>query len=323
MAALGFTYAFHMPLFIFASGIFAGASWYKRHKAPSDKVLLYLILYLIFLGLVVLLDLVVLHKMPEVNPFNIGSAPWFMLVLALFMLVVPVIGSVRPVSFLVLAVVMAVGSGVFLKDATTLSLSRFFVYLPYFALGFYLQPSNVERVVDVVQNRIGERARILLAAVVLVAVCLVFYFCLNDRELTLIKRVSSGLNLLSALSVSWNYPLWFMIVLRLEDYVLASFLCLLVIMLCPKKRCFLTFMGERSFQVYILHMLIVYCINDFNLYERLDGMGPVLVFSPFVIAPLLTALLAAPKAPNNAVQVISRWTKKITVERNSPMERSM
>lgn len=37
---LTFIYFFHMPLFLFCSGLFAGKSWYKRHQAPSDKVLL-------------------------------------------------------------------------------------------------------------------------------------------------------------------------------------------------------------------------------------------------------------------------------------------
>lgn len=316
---LTFIYFFHMPLFLFCSGLFAGKSWYKRHQAPSDKVLLYMILYLIFLGLIVVLDLVVFHKTPGVNPFVVTGAPWFMLVLGLFMLMVPIMGSVRPASFLAVSILLAVGSGVFLTEVGTLSVSRFFVYLPYFALGFYLQPESVEKLVDVVEARIGTIARIVLAAVMLAAIFAALYLLFTNTQLTFIKRISTGMNLLSVLSVRWHVDLWILALLRIVQYAAVFVMGALVVLLCPKHKCFLTFMGERSFQVYIFHILIMYCISYYNWYEPLVAANRLWILSPYVFAPILTALLAWPKGPNNLVKDISDWTKSVTAPKENPL----
>lgn len=318
---LTFIYLFHMPLFLFCSGIFAGKAWYKRHQAPSDKVLLYLILYGVFLLLIVLLDILVFQKMPGVNPFVITSAPWFMLVLALFMLMVPIMGSVRPVSFILVSIALAVGSGLFLEEAGTLSLSRFFVYLPYFAMGFYLGPDNITKFVDAIQSRVGEQMRIILAAVTLALIFLVLFLCFSDDQLTAIKRLSTGMNLLTVLSVHWDISIPFLVVLRLVLYPSVFAMGMVVTLLCPKDKCFLTFMGKRSFQVYIFHILILYCFKNYHVYGGFISTEPWITLSPFIIAAVLTPLLAWPKGPNDLVKKCSDWTKKVTKPRSHPMEK--
>ena len=266
---LTFIYFFHMPLFLFCSGLFAGKSWYKRHQAPSDKVLLYMILYLIFLGLIVVLDLVVFHKTPGVNPFVVTGAPWFMLVLGLFMLMVPIMGSVRPASFLAVSILLAVGSGVFLTEVA--------------------------------------------------AIFAALYLLFTNTQLTFIKRISTGMNLLSVLSVRWHVDLWILALLRIVQYAAVFVMGALVVLLCPKHKCFLTFMGERSFQMYIFHILIMYCISYYNWYEPLVAANRLWILSPYVFAPILTALLAWPKGPNNLVKDISDWTKSVTAPKENPL----
>lgn len=118
-----FIYMFHMPLFIWVSGLFAGDAWRKRHVAPADKFALYLGLYLIFILLAALLDLVATGKC-AINPFLSKGAPWFMLVLSLFMLMVPIIGKMRPKIFLVASIIVAALSGAFLDSPHELALSR-------------------------------------------------------------------------------------------------------------------------------------------------------------------------------------------------------
>lgn len=147
--ALTYIYLFHIPLFIFCSGLFAGKSWIKsKGLAPVDKVLLYLFLYLFFCGLVAIFDLVILGNQSTLNPFVINRAPWFMLALAIFFVMVPIMGSVKPLSFMITAIAVSVLGGVFLENSTQMTISRALLYLPYFALGFYLQPDKVVCFID-------------------------------------------------------------------------------------------------------------------------------------------------------------------------------
>lgn len=319
---LTFIYLFHMPLFLFCSGIFAGRTWYKRHEAQSDKVLLYLILYGVFLLLIVLLDTLVLRKTPSVNPFVVVGAPWFMLVLALFMLMVPIIGSSNPVAFILISIVIAVGSGLFLQDAGTLSLSRAFVYLPYFALGFYLGPNNIATFVDAVQTQLGSASRrIIAAALGIVAIFLLMYFFLSNDQLTLIKLISTGRNLLTTVSSRNQVSILVLIAMRLMLYPVVCCLGALMILLCPKEKCFFTFIGERSFQVYILHMLVIYTFDNYHMYGGIIHTKMWIMLSPFIFTAILSPLLAWPKGPNDLVKKCSAWTKKITKPRSHPLEK--
>lgn len=93
-----------MPLFRFVSGLFAGLAWYKKRNAPVDKFLLYLVLYILFMLALSAVESILSGTVEIMNYFVVGSAPWFMLVLTLFMITVPIIGSMKPVVFLPISI---------------------------------------------------------------------------------------------------------------------------------------------------------------------------------------------------------------------------
>jgi hypothetical protein len=66
----------------------------------------------------------------------------------------------------------------------------------------------------------------------------------------------------------------------------------------------------------------MYCISYYNWYEPLVAANRLWILSPYVFAPILTALLAWPKGPNNLVKDISDWTKKVTAPKENPLARS-
>lgn len=307
-----YIYLFRMPLFLFASGLFAGLAWCKKRNAPVDKFLLYLLLYLIFMSAVSAVDSFISGHVDILNYFVVGSAPWFMLVLALFMLMVPVIGSMKPIVFLPMSIVVAVASGVYLDNSTTLSLSRAFVYLPYFALGFYLQPSNVMNLVSSIHEKIGPYFTKIMSISILILILVLFYF-LPDDVLIYIKRLSSGMNLLTSISDSWGIALWVICLLRVIEYGVVVLVLALLILAIPQEHSVFTIWGERSFQIYIAHMFVMYyAIDAFNFYEILCPLFDLAVWTPFIFAPILTWLLSIPKFPNAWIKSLSSWCKKIS-----------
>lgn len=308
-----FIYLFHMPLFIFCSGLFAGRSWYKKNggrKAPVDKVLLYLALYLIFCSLVALFDLVLMGESSTINPFVIGSAPWFMLALAIFFIFIPIMGSIRPWVFMVTSIVVAVAANVLMSDAREFSLLRVIVYLPYFALGFYIQDKGVMSFVEKVRGRF--KAGLLIAAAWgALAVLFMVLFMLPDGFLVALKQLSSGLNLLPTMSDKFGIPVAVLCLGRILEYFAVFAIGALVVLGTPTKACFLTFMGERSFQVYIGHMFVMYTMDACSFYEIACAASWWWTLTPFAFGPILTALLAWPKAPNNWVKNLGKVCKRV------------
>ncbi len=309
---LTYIYLFHMPLFLFVSGLFAGLAWYKKRNAPVDKFLLYLVLYILFMLALSVVESILSGTVEIMNFFVVGSAPWFMLVLALFMIMVPIIGSMKPVVFLPISIFVAAASGIYLDNATTLSLSRAFVYLPYFALGFYLQPSNIIRFVDFFRNKIGVCLVKVLCAVLLCALFLLLYSFPNEA-LIYFKKISSGLNLLTVVSDSWNVPLWLVCLLRVVEYGVVVIIMATIILLLPKDLSIFTKLGERSFQIYIAHMFVIYyAIAAMHFYETFCPVFEFVVWTPFIFAPILTWLLSIPKFPNVWIKNLSSWCKKFS-----------
>lgn len=311
--AMTFIYLFHMPLFIFCSGLFAGRSWYKKkggHKAPVDKVLLYLSLYLIFCSLVAVFDLVLLGSSSTINPFVIGSAPWFMLALAIFFIFIPVMGSIRPVAFMAASIAIAIAANVLMSDAKEFTLLRVMVYLPYFALGFYLQDKGVLSFVEKARNRVRAGA-LVAGAWFLLAALFVVLFALPDTFLVALKQLSSGANLLPAMSDKFGVSVGLLCIARFLEYFVVFLVGTIVVLATPTSACFLTFMGERSFQVYIGRMFVIYTLDACSFYAIACASSWWWTLTPFVFGPILTALLAWPKAPNDWVKSLGKLCKNV------------
>lgn len=316
-ATMAFIWTFHMPLFIFCSGLFAGRSWYKSRRAPVDKVLLYLILYVVFILLVMVLELGVFGKDTTVNPFDISGAPWFMLTLAAYMLMVPLIGSVNPVAFVVASVLVATLGNYYLTSATVVSILRILVYLPYFALGFYLQPQRITQFVEAVKSRVRGWGGVvhLCSLLVLVALFVGMYLVLSDAQLTFVKQLSSGQNLFAGMAKRYGCPVAVLAATRIIEYPLVTALIALVVLATPVRRLpVLTALGQRSFQVYIVHMLLMYAIDRYNAFGLVVSASPWWALSPWALGAGLAVLLSLPKAPNEWVRRLGSWCKRVTTQ---------
>ncbi len=126
-------YSFHMPAFIFLTGMFArfhGARILKRLALPY---VLFQLLYLVF------------HARLFGGPLTIQfTTPywlmWYLLVIFFYDLLIPMLppkGSKASFAVLGISVIMALIAG-FMEDISAyLSLSRFFVFFPFFLWGYY------------------------------------------------------------------------------------------------------------------------------------------------------------------------------------------
>lgn len=315
-----YLYMFHMPVFILISGMFAGLSWRKHGRAPVDKFLLYLFLYLFLCACVVVLDIVFLGKDSSVNPYVMGQAPWFLLALAIMMLFVPLLGSLPAAPVIVGATIVSVGAGLAMSSPRELSLLRVFTYFPYFAAGFYFTPERVQRCVQAVRARLKTAPTVILAIAALVAVFLFLYFCLDGDQLRNLKRLSTGRRLLTTIAGYTGLPLWQLSLLRVADYFVVTGIIALLFLAMPMGRCPLSTLGERSLQVYIVHILIIYALDGCGFFEWAQADNPYWVLCAIVAGVLLAALLAIPRFPQTWVDKLAAWCKKITTPAPQPAE---
>lgn len=308
---LTFIYIFHMPVFIFCSGLFAGKSWRKNKRAPVDKFLLYLILYAVFCALVAVLDLVIFQRGSTLNPFALDSAPWFLLALAFMMLLVPLLGSLPAAPILVVSIALAVGAGLSLPSNTELTLLRVFTYFPYFAIGFYLTPERVQQFVEKVRGKLGAVPTMVAAILAFALIVVVLYAACGDGTLRGIKRMSSGLNLITAVAESSGQPLWLLVLFRILEYPVVLCFIALLFLAVPMKRCPLSALGERSLQVYIVHILILYALDYLGFIELMVASNTAWLLTVIAVGVALAAVLAIPRFPQNWVNKLGCWLKKV------------
>ena len=164
-----FIYLFHMPAFIFISGLFAKST---INKKKYDKIFSFLVLFLVtkfsLFGINYLIGASKKFKLLEMNDVS-----WYAFVVFVFYLITIFFRRFSKVYILVFSILVSCVIG-FAKDVSTyLSLSRIFTYYPIFIIGYYL---DINKVLEF------SKKKIVIAAswVVIVLSGFIVYFKINE-----------------------------------------------------------------------------------------------------------------------------------------------
>lgn len=273
MRVIDFIYLFHMPLFLFASGLFA-RSVFKDGVMKASNVLYYALLSVI-LSFLLSLEKFLLGGAFSFNPFLLGGIPWYLMVLAFYLCAVPLFAALKPALALGISIVASVASGYY-EIGDLLALSRAFVFLPFFLAGFYLGGVGVTSVLE----RMASSGRMpivrLVAVFVLVATALVF-FCFDAGGLSALRSLYSGRIPLAPIAegLGFGNAAFAPILLRASYYIAVAIVSAAIMVLVPRRGlgC-LTTVGRNSLQVYFFHALVYYAFNAFALAAFLYGAMP-------------------------------------------------
>jgi len=293
-------YSFHMPAFVFLSGLFAGhALRSPRHWCKRCLTLLWL--YIFFKWLVFY---------PERAAYQTGGTwpdfwhesgtPWYVLALFLWTLALPLFALLRrafkaaPVLILILTLSLCLGDlDGRLHLADFLALDRVIAFAPYFYGGAFLGEQRFQRFLNM---KPGFRWLVIGSGT-----ALALWFALHTRSylhpyekliygvwhsrlepetlLLLFRRATWLLRLFWQLGAALISAAFFLLVKQL-----VSLPCLEKLFACP---------GERSLQIYMLHRPIrdlCLAVGYPVLVERYPGIASVTLV---VLSLLLTALLSA------------------------------
>lgn len=126
-------YAFHMPLFIFVSGLF------HKNEDIAKKVFSYVCLFWLFKIVYYVVQNYVLGVESAFSVLSEDGAPWFMLALAVFALLSYVFRGIDSKYIFVFSLMIGCFAGYDSSIGDFLVLSRIFVFYPFYVMGTMLQ----------------------------------------------------------------------------------------------------------------------------------------------------------------------------------------
>ena len=269
-----FIYTFHVPLFLFVSGVF-----YSERRLRF-KVLFYVCTGFLMKILNALTDLVIRQRTPEFNFFGDAGAPWYMFVLAAFLVLRWMLRDQNKRFFLIGWTLLACFAGYdrFLGD--TLYLSRIIVFFP-----FYLAGSLIDR--DSFPEKIKKHKFAWLAAAgALLALAWVCRF--QIRAVYIYRHLLTGRNPFS------NTVLPYGALARLGCYLVSAAAGLSVMVLTPKRRLpLLSSGGQNTLSVFVWHKPFYYLLERFTSIGGWFFLGPGGAAAYLAVAVALSLLLAS------------------------------
>lgn len=271
-----FIYMFHMPAFLFISGLFSKRTVDGRRY---DKMFPYLILYFFMVAFRFLVYSIAGGSVKTITLFSETGLPWFALVLFLFYVVTAQISTFSHSYLLIVSIAMGMLAGYVTNLGAFLSGMRFFVFYPFFLLGYCIP---LERLTAWTQKRWVK----IYSAVFLVATLAASYRYYPQLKGYL--KFFKGKTTYAKLGMETYGGIW-----RGVYYLFAFALIIAVIAVTPSVRTCITGWGQRTVQVFALHMPVIrVLVNNFHLEECLAAWIPRYGCVVPVLALILTILLS-------------------------------
>lgn len=274
-----FIYSFHMPLFIFISGLF------QKRFSDTNKLKINKVTYYVILGFALKI-LNALSRMVKSGKFSMkvfggGSIDWFLFVLSMFMITAYLLRKVHPAITLSVAFVLGSIVGYFPSIKDDMWLSRYFVFLPIYLLGYYMTP---ELLIKIEKKGVTK---------IISGLFMLVYFVMCFRNLKLVYKLRplfTGRNPFSSSALFDGCGFQH----RLLCYAISLLLCMAVFSFIPNiKVPILSKMGANTLAVYFWHRPLLYLLSATQFKPFVLSLGdPLYKIILLTFALLLTLVLS-------------------------------
>ena len=234
-----YIYTFHMPAFIFLSGLFSKSTVNNKNYG---RVFSYFVLY-VFIKIISYLSSLAINGKASFTLLSEGGIPWYALALFWFSLLTIFLKRFNPVYVFVAGILLGCFAGYDDALGDKLVLLRTIVYFPFFFAGYCL---DADKLVAFVK----KKAVIAVAAVIMAALFAVVYFGIEN--IYPLRPLLSGRNPFTTLPDNLT-PYGGL--LRAAYYIISFILIGCLIALTPQKETFLTPFGSRTVQAYSLQIV--------------------------------------------------------------------
>ncbi len=278
-----FLYSFHMPLFIFISGMFA-KSTINSKPFRYEKVISYILLFF-FMKTTIYLVQMIFSKNPAIDLkflLDEKGTPWYIFVMAVHILISRALRRLNPIAVMVVSTLLSLAVGYINFIDDTLILSRIIVFFPIFHLGYLLDRDKVLKILNKPVTRI-------LSSVFLIG--FVAFLLLFTDKIYSLRYVFTGNNPYFEFGEDW-YP--FGALLRLFCYGVSFATSAAILSVLPNKEIpVFSFCGTRTLPVYAFHRQILFALQYSFLGVYLGTLNPnLIVLIVFAASVLLTLVLS-------------------------------
>lgn len=289
-----YIYLFHMPAFVFVSGVFSKK--YMEKGAPQlNKLIGYFIIYVLYKAAVYLLFSHYTGQNFNFDLLSEGSAPWYMLAMIIWLLILPVFAKLNFTKGIILALFIGIifpfddNIGIFL------SMSRVVTFLPFFVFGYYFKLEYIKKLDKLIFK-------------IFALLFLVFIALFVITNLNFISRYSSLLYAFSSY-VALHTTVWNTLLLKIGWYLMSTFMLFALLILCPKRKFCFSYIGSRTLSIYIFHRLIREVFEGEYLYQYFDSSSFQLLGGCLIIS-LVIMLIFSEKHFSQFVNLPFKFTKK-------------
>jgi fucose 4-O-acetylase-like acetyltransferase len=266
-------YTFHMPAFILISGFFAKGFHKEGYLKKIAKKLI--IPYLIFQGIYTIYYYFI-NEQREIalDPLHPQWSLWFLISLFFWNVLLFLFTKWKPVIALSIAVLLGVIVGYFNEINDFLSLSRTFVFFPFFLLGYYIKKESFEKI---------RASKFRYLSIFILAIIFIVMYNLPDFNYKWLFG-SKPYAELDAAGLDGG-------TIRLVVYGVTLMATLSFLALVPRKKYFFTKWGTSSVYVYLLHGFFVKYFRNSELVDVFKDTEQIIVF--FIVSLLLIAFLSS------------------------------
>lgn len=267
-------YAFHVPAFVFISGYFS-----KKQQSILMLIKKIAVPYLVFEVLYYLLYTYVIHKETKLYLMHPKFTLWYLMALFFWKLITPYFKKI-PWHF-PLSIILGLAIGFSPMKDNYLTIPRALVFFPYFLAGTALQRDTVLRMREakIGKVKISTLCGILFAAAAVFL--LLFAHELPGSPIVFYGRYSyATMNQMPVVGV----------LMRILAYMIGFAITYGLLILLPNKEHHLSYVGQKTLQIYLFHGLIYKTIEAFGLIDLVQTIPQALLFLVFIV--LLTYLLS-------------------------------
>lgn len=261
-------YTFHMPLFVFVSGLFFNV---ENVKNGINRGIGFLTLYVIMKITSWVVELLLFGEI-SFSLFRTVGMPWFLFALGVWCILTPAINKIMDLKvFAILIVILALIIGYDSSVNSYLVLSRIIVFWPYFILGAIINNNNLLKVIK-------KRKIVILSLITIIFVLIALVCCFDS--INIISPMLSGQNPYYSLGRFEKYGF----IIRGFVYLLATIMSVSIMAIVPSRRFSITKIGERTISIYfydvIVYSITVYCLTSLHMWQyAIISIGIVVLFS--------------------------------------------
>lgn len=240
---------FVMPMFMFVTGYFSKNMSDNNNISKRIKILN---LLLLFFACQLIKNLIFGYD-TFLKP-HYGN--WYLAAMVVYYYILPTVAKFKKLYVMIISVGIAVLIGNESDASTFMQCSRIVCFFPFFIFGYYCSKDMI--------NKIKERKYRIIGAIVLLICIFVYNLCFVDT-------VPIGILHANKSYIEMDITVVEGLVFRIGWYVFSSFMCFGVLSLIPRKKLFISFLGQRTLSIYIIHTIMYSVIIQYT--DMFDYMG--------------------------------------------------